>query len=671
MAEQIINIVEIKNLKQLVAKNPSASMPLYNPDTDRVERILVADLVGGATVKVPWVIGQNYMTDEIAEFNNKIWKSLQDNNIGHQPYEDLTWWTEVSASTANGTALQPWAAGIFNIVNSSVTVENVGYLLNNTVTLPFESTDFPTELAANKWLPLGSAIVVATNSDMDTGTSDTTFVSPLKFVYGLVSRTFSQLQTTAKTIVGAINELLVKLNLKQSVNVGICESCPILSSDVIRDWSTRTLTINTINGGTALSTSNPIRFFTNILGIRSKWEKDTPQSVQWSDTKGLKYIYFDTDGVLKSSDTVWTIGDVALVWRLYWNPSEVGARRIVREAIETHPNTISAADHRWKHRYGAVWMSGFNLVCNILPSGAPLASGLNTCLSFTGGSCMDDNLLYTVVNNTTPADFNQDLGITTAASITTTNSAVMDITYNAPDGTLTIIDGTRFPFHAIAGVPQIITAGGIITPVTNGYFFNYYVYSFQDPRFGKAINLRSGLAYATKAEADAETWETIKAASPTLQDGEVKQLYKTTWEYRTSYDAAINKAALRGSVDLRSNAALSATIGGGSGASIASNVSVTPPSGYVSTNQQDLDNEFAARIDLREYIFFDDITVKAKISRPYNFTVSAKTESGGTGTITTSANAAYTLGTTVTANDYVQVAASAINTRVFLTLTRV
>ena len=157
MPEQVINIVEIKNLKQLLVKNPNASIPLYNPGSGKVERILVADLVGGETVKVPWVIDQNYMIDEIAEFNNKIWKSLQDNNVGHQPYDDQTWWVEVSPSSANGTALQPWAAGIFNIVNSSVTVNNAGYLLNNSVTLPFNSTDFATELAANIWIPLGSS----------------------------------------------------------------------------------------------------------------------------------------------------------------------------------------------------------------------------------------------------------------------------------------------------------------------------------------------------------------------------------------------------------------------------------------------------------------------------------------------------------------------------------
>lgn len=492
-----------------------------------------------------------------------------------------------------------WSAREYRSSPCIVVYDKQQYILDETIqSLPFTSVDFNVELSSGIWKSLGANITIATYTDMDDGTNDVKAVSPLKFVYGITTRVFSGLSTTVKTIQGAINELLALLNITQDVNVGFCSKCPVLPNDVLRDDTTRTLTIATVKGGTTISASNPIRFFTAINEQKSKWEKTTAQSVVWDNTKGLKYFYFDNDGVLKVSNSPWAIGSITFVWRLYWNPAETGAKRIVREAWECHTNTISASDHTWKHSQGAIWIrnSGLDIICTPLVSGAPSATGVNTCLSLTGGRCQDDNLQYTITNSTTPANFSQDLGNITAASITTTNGAVMDITYNAPDGTLTIIDGTRFAFHAIASVPQIITAGGVITPVSNGYFFNYYIYSFQDPRFGKVINLRSGLSYATKAEADAETWETIKAASPTLQDGEVKQLYKSTWEYRTSYDAAINKAALRGFVDLRSNASLSATIGGGSGASIASNVSVTPPPTFISGDMQSLSNEFGADI---------------------------------------------------------------------------
>lgn len=141
----------------MLPKNPNARVVIYDPSSGlELNTILVSDLVGGEAVKFPWLISTTYMIDDLAEWDNKIWKSKIDNNIANQPTEN-SFWTEVSASTNNGTALQPWAAGVFSIVNSSVTYANAGYLLNSSQTLPFNSTDFATELAANKWIPLGSS----------------------------------------------------------------------------------------------------------------------------------------------------------------------------------------------------------------------------------------------------------------------------------------------------------------------------------------------------------------------------------------------------------------------------------------------------------------------------------------------------------------------------------
>lgn len=428
----------------------------------------------------------------------------------------------------------------------------------------------------------------------------TTFYGDGSQLTGIVtSLSFDDLTSTAHThIISDVNDLTQQLDKKQTVNVGFCEMCPVLSTDISRNDATRTLTINTIRGGQPISVSNPIKFYTALNGVKSSWEKSTPQSVQWSDTKGLKYIYFDSDGVLKSQDTPWSIGNLTLVWRLYWNPALSGAERIVREAYECHTNSISSDDHIWKHQYGAIHYSGLDLVSNVLASGAPASTGLNTCVSLTSGVCMDDNLFYNITNSVVSGDFNQDLGTTISANLTTSNSSLFEVTYNAPDGTLTTILATRFPFHFVGNVPQTISAGGVITPVTNNYFFNYYIYSFQDPRFGKVVNVRSGGQFATQAEANAETWETIKSQSLTLRDGEVRQLYKTTWEYRTAYSTNVKGSALRSTVDLRKNVAVATSTAGG-GSTLASNIIVTPPAGYVSTDQQSLDNEFASYINLK------------------------------------------------------------------------
>lgn len=439
----------------------------------------------------------------------------------------------------------------------------------------------------------GTGVHVATNADMDTGTNDTKFVSPLKFVYGITTRIFSELTTTSKTIQGAINELFGTLQLKQTVFVGVCETTSLVPTDIILDDIARTLTIQTVNGAT-ISAGNPLKIFTDGGGISVLHTITSPVSCTWDDVKGIKYIYFDTDGILKANTTAWTFGSIAAIYRLYWNPALSGSAKIVRAAIEYHPNTISSSDHQWKHRYGAIWLSGLDLVSTAHPSDVPSSTGVNTCVSLTSGRCMDDNLIYLPTNTTISQPFGQDLGVIIAANITTLNAALMDITYNETDGTLTILPATRFPFHFISDIPQTIAANGTITPVSSGSFFNYYIYSFQDPRFGKVISLRSGDQYTTKAAADGETWEQVKAASPTLQDSEVRQLFKATFEYKSNYDAAVKKTALRSFVDLRQNAAVSVTAA--AGATLASNVALVAPSGYTSTNVQAFANETAAKI---------------------------------------------------------------------------
>jgi hypothetical protein len=608
---QAIEIVRINELPELTALPDVGYLVLYDAAADVTYRVAQGLIKGGESQVPAWNPSEPWDENEVVIYGLKLWQSLSDANTGNVPATGSIYWVEVSPSENGYTPL--WAAGVFTRNQSKVMRLNVGddkyyeYVLRTPA--PFTSSDFDAELANGDWQLLGGAgggggsVDIATNADMDAGTNDTKAVSPLKFVYGITTRTFSALKTTAKSIQGAINELWDKLFLKQTVFVGVCESCPILSTDVIRNDATRTLTIATIKGGETISASNPIRVFTDGGGISVMHEKATAQSVTWSDTKGLKYIYFDTDGVLKSSDTPWQFGSIAPVWRLYWNPALTGSARIVREAIEYHTNTISAVDHRWKHRYGAIWLSGFNFIANAITSGAPNASGLNTCISLTGGTNMDDNLPYTVVNSTTPADFAQDLGEQTSANITTANAGVFDITYNTPDGTLTVIPGTRFPFHFIGDIPQVISAGGVITPVVNKNFFNYYIYSFQDPRFGKVISLRSGGQYTTLAAAQGETWEQIKAASPTLQDGEVRQLYKGTWEFNTSYPISIKDSVLRSFVDLRQNAAISVTAS--SGATLSTNVTLSTP--LLGATSQDEYNVANVAYEL-EMAFSDETT---------------------------------------------------------------
>jgi hypothetical protein len=65
-----------------------------------------------------------------------------------------------------------------------------------------------------------------------------------------------------------------------------------------------------------------------------------------------------------------------------------------------------------------------------------------------------------------------------------------------------------------------------------------------------------------------------------------------------------------------------------------------------------------------EHIFFASLSPDfGVITRPWNFKATSKTDTGGTATITTSADAPYTLGTTVTAGGYLKVTGGTLNMR--------
>ncbi len=347
------------------------------------------------------------------------------------------------------------------------------------------------------------------------------------------------------------NNDLKEVPLKQTVFTGICQQQYLTENDVEIDTTNLLFKINTVKGGTAISASNPICFYTDGNGVATKHEKTTAQSVAFTDTTGVWYFYFNDTGTLIATQTAWTNFDtIAPLFRMYWNATLSGAAKCVIQSVEYHKNDISWADHAWKHNEGTKWISGFDITANTT-TGTPNANGANTCIALSTGKCVDDNLFYTVTNNANPTlKFQQDLG--SAASITAGGQFICS--YNDAGGLLNKIAATRFPFvfNGTNNKPQYITSAGVRTDVTANYYFVYYVYSLQDPQIGEAIKIRSaGSEFANATLAAAHSWETLQAQSPTLRDNEIRVLYKLTYEYKTSYDAAIKYSALRSVDDLR------------------------------------------------------------------------------------------------------------------------
>jgi len=75
-------------------------------------------------------------------------------------------------------------------------------------------------------------------------------------------------------------------------------------------------------------------------------------------------------------------------------------------------------------------------------------------------------------------------------------------------------------------------------------------------------------------------------------------------------------------------------------------------------------------VDLESIYFRDDLT-GGVVLRGFDFKVSSKTEYGGTSTITTSSDVAYTLGNTVNAGDFLKVSNDTLGARVILKVERV
>jgi hypothetical protein len=278
--------------------------------------------------------------------------------------------------------------------------------------------------------------------------------------------------------------------------------------------------------------------------------------------------------------------------------------RDVVESVEYHKNDVSWIDHAWKHAQGTVWNNGGEIVSNLIantngvPNSSPNVDGRNTVVSLTSLSCIDDNLLYTVTNDTANTKFHQDLGNTTAASLTLSNSGLFKIRTNNAAGLLNFLPATRFPFpwDVATNSPQCITSAGVRTLISDNRWFVTYIYSLQDPRVGEAVKVISEVSeFTSYVNAQASSWEGLKALYTTLRDNEIRPLYRLIFYCDKSgggsYNAAVKYSALVKIDDTRTfrTSAVSTV----SGTVLASSVLITPPTGIVATNQQSFDVEIA------------------------------------------------------------------------------
>jgi hypothetical protein len=158
----------------------------------------------------------------------------------------------------------------------------------------------------------------------------------------------------------------------------------------------RTDSTLTFTNGTRTFSIAPAGSFFDFFVQGVKYIKTTAQTVVIPNTEGLWYFYFDTSGVLQTTNTFTSaiIRDFAFVAVLYWDATNA---RAIYFAEERHGLTMDGATHSYLHNsIGAVYLSGYALGSFTLDAGGNLAS--HAQFACANGSFYDEDLLHTTTN---------------------------------------------------------------------------------------------------------------------------------------------------------------------------------------------------------------------------------------------------------------------------------
>ena len=387
------------------------------------------------------------------------------------------------------------------------------------------------------------------------------------------------LQYNASTSVWLVTAMASPSNFATNFP-GIDSTTPITAANISINYSTSVLTVTPPLGY--------FNIFVDGTGVIKKYRKTTVNFPAFTDTSGWWYFYFDVTGTAITTQTSWTNFNVVVpVYRVLWR---AGLGDSVREAEETHLNTIAADDHEWKHIYGTIHVSGYDISSNVT-AGTPNTSGINTCIGLTSGTCEDDNLKCTVTSSTSDvtSKFTQDLGMAVAANLTVSNGGKFPVRYDI-GSTPYILPATRFPFHWDSGAntPYYIDTSGSPQAVANNRYFVYYMYSFSDPRNGRSICLVSATTdFTTLLLAQNDSWLTIRNNYANLRDNEIRPLYKLIFQYKSAYNVAVKKTGLIEVDDIRTNPYANQPIGAGT-STTAAGISYTADGDITATDVQAL-----------------------------------------------------------------------------------
>ncbi len=228
------------------------------------------------------------------------------------------------------------------------------------------------------------------------------------------------------------------------------------------------------------------------------WSKTSTDSLNITDVIGIHFIFYDIDGVLKQSTTIWDIsGDIAPVAVIYWN-GDAG-----RLTEERHSYTRNKEWHHWAHdTIGARYGYGLDAVFT------------NTTLSIQSGSIYDEDI-ETEWDAQTSCIIWYRSGINNMSFI------------NTPSNTPYIINGNTIRYDN----------EGTLTDVAINNYVNMWIYGTNDMS-NQIYSVLGQSTYSNLASAQSENMPLLPISS-----AEWKLLYRVTFRatsgtptYIESYD---------------------------------------------------------------------------------------------------------------------------------------
>jgi hypothetical protein len=333
--------------------------------------------------------------------------------------------------------------------------------------------------------------------------------------------------------------------------------------------ATATLWDTYTNNGSTFTVKETIAAWTTLICERTTWTNDPAASGNltrdtWAGTNPIVFSAWDSSS------------------------------KKVADYIEYHVNDVSAATHLALHLDWSRYVNWLDIASNAIATGTPNTDWRNTVIGLSTGTVLDDNLHYTITNDSTPtAPRQQVLWETTPANLSATNSWLFKVFTQNAIREVSFLPATRFPFawDVATNRPQTISTTWVRTLVPDNRWFVYFAYSTQNPTYWEAIKLVSAAAeFTSLANAQAYTWSSIQALYPTIfgNDFEIRPLYRiifyndNTWPW--AYPAGCKYSVIREIQDIRKGSITSTAVATGS--IPASAVTVVPAWSIGSTNVQ-------------------------------------------------------------------------------------